>query len=314
MKVRAILNPRAGLGAQRALGALEAGVNAWGAIPVERTQAPGHARELARRAVAEGVELLLAVGGDGTMNEVADGLLGSGTALGIVPVGSGNGLARTLGIPLEPRAALHTLAAGVTRRMDVGLANGRPFLNLAGAGFDAHVGAAFHRHARRGGRRGILTYVRLSLLAVWRYAPLPLRVGADGAGAHDASPGFAFEGRALLVACANGRQYGAGAVVAPRARLDDGRLDVVTIAATSPAAVLLQIPRIFSGTLERFSAYRAGFLSKGRIACDRPFPFHRDGEPEDEVTRLDLDLLPRALGIRVAQAVHADPAGPFGPA
>jgi YegS/Rv2252/BmrU family lipid kinase len=307
VKVRAILNPRAGVAAQRARGALETGAGAWGAIPVEYTQAPGHARELARQAAADGLDLLLAAGGDGTMNEVAEGLLGSNTALGLVPVGSGNGLARTLGIPLEPRAALRALEGGVTRRMDVGLANGRPFLNLVGAGFDAHVGAAFHRHARRGGRRGIFSYVRLSLLAVWRYAPLPFRVQADAGAGED----FAYDGRALVVACANGRQYGAGAVLAPRARLDDGRLDVVVIEAASPAAVLLQVPRIFSGRLERFSAYRGGRWASGRVACDSAFPFHRDGEPEEGVTRLDVSVLPRALSIRVAAAVSVDPRGPF---
>jgi diacylglycerol kinase family enzyme len=73
----------------------------------------------------------------------------------------------------------------------------------------------------------------------------------------------------------------------------------------------MQIPRIFGGTLERFSAYRAGVLARGRVDCARPFPFHRDGEPEDEVTRLELSVLPRALSVRVAQAVHADPGGPF---
>lgn len=303
MKVRAILNPRAGLAAQRALGALEAGSAEWGRIPVDATQAPGHARELARRAVSEGVELLLAAGGDGTMNEVADGLLGSSTALGVVPVGSGNGLARTLGIPLEPGAALRALASGVTRRMDVGVVNGRPFLNVAGAGFDAHVGAEFHRHARRGGRRGILSYVRLSLQAVLRYAPGAFRLEVDGAPA--------YEGRALVVAFANGRQYGAGAVLAPQARLDDGRLDVVVFQATSVAGVLRQIPRLFRGTLARSSAFRGFSLSHGALTSPQPYPFHRDGEPEAAVTRLDVGLHALGLRIRAARQVHEDPQGPF---
>lgn len=303
MKVRAILNPRAGLAAQRALGAFEAGTPEWGRIPVDATQAPGHARELARRAVAQGVELLLAAGGDGTMNEVADGLLGSQTALGVVPVGSGNGLARTLGIPLEPRAALAALAHGVTRRMDVGLVNGRPFLNVAGAGFDAHVGAAFHKHARRGGRRGILSYVRLSLQAVLRYEPAAFELEVDGA------PGFS--GRALVVAFANGRQYGAGAVLAPRARLDDGRLDVVVFQATSVARVLRQIPRLFQGTLAHSRAFRGFTLSRGSLRSAQPYPFHRDGEPEEASARLDVGLHALALCTRVSRAVHEDPQGPF---
>lgn len=305
MRVRAILNPRAGLGARRALGALEQGRPAWGRISVEPTQAPGHARDLARRAADEGVDLLLSVGGDGTMNEVADGLLGSDTALGIVPVGSGNGLARALGIPLEPRAALFALEAGVTRRMDVGLANGRPFLNVAGAGFDAHVGAEFHRHGRRGGRRGILSYVRLSLLAVRGYEMTRFALRAGGT---------RFEGRAFLVAFANGRQYGAGAVIAPRAALNDGRLDVVIFEEAPLATILMQMPRLFRGTIERFRRYRSFAAADALLRAERPFPFHRDGEPEDAAARLEIALRPAALRIRVATEVNDATNGPFLPA
>src|SRR5439155_12548339 len=154
----------------------------------------------------------------GTANEVAWGLLGSATVLGLVPMGSGNGLARTLGIPLRPAAALLALAEAVPRKMDVGMINGRPFLNLAGAGFDAEVGHAFHEHGRRGGRRGILTYVRLSLARSVSYRAESWVLEACE---------VRLEGRAFVVAFVNGRQYGGGAVLVPGARLDDGLLDVV---------------------------------------------------------------------------------------
>lgn len=304
MNVRAILNPRAGLRAHRALGALEAGSTSWGRIPVELTRAPGHARELACEAAASGTELLLAVGGDGTVNEVAAGLLGSSTVLGIVPVGSGNGLARSLGIPLAPLAAVRALEAGVTRRMDVGLLDGRPFFNVAGAGFDAHVGAAFHRHGRGGGRRGIFSYVRLSLAAVLRYQVGEFELESDGG---------RFNGRAYALAFANGRQYGAGAVIAPRARLDDGRIDVVIFQDAPVARVLMQAPRLFLGTIDRFSAYRSFPVSRATLRAARPFPLHRDGEPEDERERVEIELRPRALRVRVAASALAAPGAPFLP-
>lgn len=304
MKVRAILNPRAGLRARQALGALAQGPPAWGRIAVEQTQFPGHARELATRAAQEGVELLLAVGGDGTMNEVADGLLGSQTALGLVPVGSGNGLARTLGLPLVPRQALRTLEGGVTRRMDVGLVNGRPFLNVAGAGFDALVGVEFHRHGRRGGRRGAFSYVRLGLAALLRYRATSFALDADGA---------RFDGRAFVVAFANGRQYGAGAVIAPHARLNDGRLDVVVFEHASTPAVLLQAPRLFLGGIERWRRYRAFAVARAALSAPMPFPFHRDGEPEEDRERIEVALRPRALRVRVAAEVAAAADGPFLP-
>jgi diacylglycerol kinase family enzyme len=159
MKARAILNPRAGLAATRALRALE-DHPAWRGIEVKTTGARGEARAFAADAAVAGYEVVLSIGGDGTANEAAWGLLGSSTALGLLPMGSGNGLARTLGIPLDPVRAVATLAHAVRRRMDVGMVNGRPFLNVAGAGFDAQVGADFHEHGLRGGRRGVMTYVR----------------------------------------------------------------------------------------------------------------------------------------------------------
>jgi YegS/Rv2252/BmrU family lipid kinase len=302
--VLAILNPRAGVAARKALGALMRGVPGWEAITIEQTQARGHAYELARRAAERGLACVLAVGGDGTVNEVATGLLGSSTALGVVPVGSGNGLARTLGVPLEPHAALRALASAVTRRMDVGVLNGRPFLNVAGAGFDAVVGADFHRHGLAGGRRGIVTYLRLGLGRVFHYeAPtFVLETDAGRSAPH-----------AFLVAFANGRQYGAGVVVAPRARLDDGEFDVIVIEACSVLEVLLNVPRLFAGRIERFRRFRRERTRQARLSSAQAFDFHRDGEPEAQVTRLDLSLAPRALRVRVPLRIAQDPHGPFEP-
>lgn len=301
MKVRAILNPRAGVAAERARRAILDGP--WPEVDLIETRAPEHARELAHEAAAAGCELVLAAGGDGTANEVAWGLLGSEATLGLVPVGSGNGLARTLRIPLRPAAAVATLAVGLTRRMDVGFLDDRPFLNVAGAGLDALVGADFHAHGRGGGRRGVFTYVRLSLKRALSYQAerWKLEAGAER-----------FEGSALIVAFVNGRQYGGGAIVAPRARLDDGLLDVVVFEDAPRREVILNAPRLFLGTIERFARYRHLSAPGARLSGPQSFLRHRDGEPEPAAAEANVRLEPKALRILVPRATAEDPTGPFG--
>jgi YegS/Rv2252/BmrU family lipid kinase len=298
----AILNPRAGVAARRALDAVRRGRPAWGELEVKETAGPGDARRWAEEAAREGVDLLLVAGGDGTANEAAWGLLGSGTTLGLVPVGSGNGLARTLGIPLRPDRALECLEGGVRRRMDVGLVNGRPFLNVSGAGFDAAVGAEFHARGRRGGRRGVFTYVWLSLGASLRYRSERWSLQA---GEHT------FEGRALIVAFVNGRQYGGAAVIAPGARLDDGLLDIVVVEDAPVAEILANAPRLFLGGIERFRRYRRLAAATAILTGAVPAMFHRDGEPEPAADRLEVRVDPRALSVLVPRATAEDPNGPF---
>jgi diacylglycerol kinase (ATP) len=296
-----VLNPRAGVRAVRARAALTACREGW-ELEVAETAGPGHASELARAAAARGADAVLAIGGDGTANEVASGLLGTETALGLVPMGSGNGLARLLGIPLRPAAALAELARAVVRRMDVGTVNGRPFLNVAGAGFDAAVGLAFHEHTRGGGRRGIFTYVRMGFRSMLSY-----RAGAWDLDAE----GQRFKGRALLVTFANGRQYGAEAVIAPGSRLDDGLMDVVVLEDAPLMQLLLHAPRLFLGGLPRFRGYRRFPVTRAVLVSEEPALFHRDGEPEAPAARLEVALLPRALNVLVPRRTAEDPEGPF---
>ena len=302
MRVLAILNPRAGLAAQRAHEAVRRGRPSWGEVEVKVTGKPGDARTWAGEAARAGVDLVLAVGGDGTANETAWGLLGSRATLGLVPVGSGNGLARTLGIPLRPERTLASLEDAVRRRMDVGMVNGRPFLNVAGAGFDAAVGAKFHARGRRGGRRGLFTYVWLSLGESVRYRSQQwtLQAGAQR-----------FEGRALVVAFVNGRQYGGAAVIAPGARLDDGLLDMVVVEDAPLAEVLVNAPRLFLGGIERFRRYRRMAAAEAVLTGAAPALFHRDGEPEPAADRLEVRVEPRALSVLVPRATAENPHGPF---
>jgi diacylglycerol kinase (ATP) len=297
-----IANPRAGVAARKALDAVQS-ARTWRRLDLRITEHRGHARELAMAAAAKGEEVVIACGGDGTINEVAWGLLGSETILGVLPAGSGNGLARTLGIPRHPVRALATLAECVTRRMDVGMANNRPFLNVAGAGFDAAVGLAFDEHGRKGGRRGLSSYFRVGLRVALGYRSKKVSVEAGE---------LPWERTALLVAFANGRQYGGGAVIAPRAQLDDGRLDVVTVEAAPALEMAWNAARMYLGQVEQVRRYRCVLAAEAVLTSSEPMVFHRDGEPEPPAQRLEIGLRARALRVLVPATRAAQTGGPFG--
>lgn len=302
MKVRAILNPRAGVAAQRTREAVERGRPSWTDYAVYLTREAGHATALAREAVTAGADLVLAVGGDGTANEVAQGLLGSPAALGIVPVGSGNGLARALRIPLRPELALAALESGARRRMDVGFLNGCLFLNVAGVGFDAVVGHAFHERGKRGGRRGLLGYVRLGLLALRTYRSPRVTV--------EVAP-ERLEIEAFVLTFANGPQYGSGAVINPGARLDDGRLEVIAFEQAPLWRTLVTGSRLFLGGLERAPGYKRLAGPAATVTVTGPAAVHCDGDPAAAAERISVELRPRALEIVVPAVTAADPNGPF---
>jgi YegS/Rv2252/BmrU family lipid kinase len=271
---------------------------------VSLTEGPGDARRLARAAADDGIERVLVVGGDGTANEAAWGLLGTETVLGIVPMGSGNGLARTLGIPLVPSEALAVLEKAVVRKMDVGMLDDRPFLNVAGVGFDAAVGEAFHRQGRKGGRRGIFTYVRLTAAMLWSYRAQKWLL---------TTPRERYEGRALLVTFANGRQWGAAAQLAPKARLDDGLIDFVVVEDAPALELLANVPRLFRGRLDRSRRCRYITASEAVLTAEEPGEVlaHRDGEPEVASPEMRVRVEPGALKILVPASTAEDPRGPF---
>lgn len=302
MKVRAILNPRAGVSPNEARRAAERGHPRWDDFDLSVTEGPGHATELARAAVDAGADVVLSVGGDGTANEVASALLGRSAALGIVPMGSGNGLARALGIPLRPLEALDVLETGVRRAIDVGMLNGRPFLNVAGIGFDAAVSRAFHARGKAGGRRGLFSYVRLSLREMVAYRASRVVVETESE---------RLELRPFVLVLANGPQYGSGAVINPGGKLDDGRLELVVIDERPAVALLAAAPRLFLGGIERMRGYRRLAATRLVITGDLPIVAHRDGDPEPDCERVEVTLRPRAITVLASGAAVADPRGPF---
>jgi len=250
------------------------------------TEGVGHARELATEFVRRGFSPIIAWGGDGTVNEVATALAFQDAVLGIVPTGSGNGLARELGISLCPERAIVTAARGIDRRIDIGELSGRLFFNLAGVGLDASVASLFSRLAGR----GLLRYVQATLSTVFSYAAETYTITAGGE---------TCEQRALIVALANGRQYGNGAVIAPHAKLDDGLLDLVVVGPRNPLHAIWDVRSLFNGTIDMMPDVSMRTASSITISAEEPIRFHVDGEVVDGSTLLTATVHPGALRVKV---------------
>jgi diacylglycerol kinase family enzyme len=236
------------------------------------TERPCHATELAAKAANEGVPVVVAMGGDGTVNEVGRGLLGSPVALGIVPLGSGNGLARHLRVPMDTRRAIQfALSATQSRVIDVGFLNDIPFFCTAGVGFDALVA---HTFAARPGR-GLSTYARTTAQTLWRFRPERYRLTV-GEEPHPESP---LPEWAFSVTFANAGQYGNNAWIAPAARLDDGLLDLAVLQPFPKSLAAVMSARLFTRRLPGSRYYSARQGTRFSLEADKPLLLHYDGEP-----------------------------------
>ena len=262
----------------RHFGALETDYELW------PTEYAGHAELLARAAAAANFRVVAAVGGDGTVNEVGRGLMGTAAALGIVPQGSGNGLARHLKVPLGLPAALRQLATPEFSRMDVGVMNGHLFFCTAGLGFDAHVS----QHFALAGTRGLSTYLQVTLREYRRYRPVAVQVDLNG--------------RYLATDCyvlafANASQYGNNAYIAPRADLRDGLLDVCLIDALPVGRAMRVSLAMALGNLPQTSAADYFRVPRGQVTAEAPIGFHVDGDYLGHATEFEVELLPLALEV-----------------
>lgn len=249
------------------------------------TDRRGHGRELAAAAVRGGARLVIAWGGDGTVNEVASALMGTAASLAIVPSGSGNGLARELGVNRRADRAILDAINANPRAIDAGEIGGHLFFNMAGVGFDAHVAACFDSDS--GGRRGFATYAKLTAAEMWTYPSRAYRVGGRDVR------------HVLLLTLANSSQFGNGARVAPAARLDDGRLDVVVLEETSRLAAIATIPRLFVGRFDTARGVSTWQTDRTVIESEDAMTFHVDGEPRRGGTVLDVRVHRHALRVAV---------------
>jgi YegS/Rv2252/BmrU family lipid kinase len=254
------------------------------------TERAGHARELARGAVERGARIVVAWGGDGTVNEVASALAFGPAALGVIPAGSGNGLARMFRIPTDPARALTAMLHASDRQIDLGEVNGRLFVNVAGVGFDAHVAERFAALERS--RRGFLRYAAIVARELGRYQAGAYAVTLDGRALHP-RPAF-------LVSFANGRQWGNGAVIAPAAATDDGVLDAVIVDARSLAGTIGALPRLFAGSVDRLRGVQIFQITTAEVSAlaDRLI-CHVDGEPLEAGPMARVRIHPAALRVRI---------------
>jgi YegS/Rv2252/BmrU family lipid kinase len=254
------------------------------------TECGGHARALAGEAVNRGAAAVVAWGGDGTVNEVASALAYTKVPLGVIPSGSGNGLARDLGIPLEPSAAFAVAVFGRDRLIDCGDVDGHLFFNIAGIGIDARIAEAFSAGGL--GRRGLRRYLELTVRELFRFVPEEHAVVADE---------LTLRVTPLLIAIANSRQYGHGALIAPGARVDDGKLDVVVVAHRSPWRALRDAPMLFAGKVTRVAGVRTLPASAVEVTSPARILYHVDGETRLGGTTVTARVHPRALRVRVGR-------------
>ncbi len=301
MRAVIIINPVAG-GRARGLAATERVALARRALErsgvagdVALTERRGHARELSAEAVRSGCDVVVAWGGDGTINEVGAALVGSAAALGIVRAGSGNGMARELGIPAAPGAALAIALAGDERRVDAGRFQGRTFFNVAGIGFDAWMAGCFDSFG--GERRGLARYTIATFRRGFTYPAADYLLEVDGE---------RLETRALVLAIANFRQYGGNVIVAPPARPDDGMLDLVAVGPRGPASRLLLLPRLYGGTLHLAAGVLVRRARRIVVTAAEPAPSHVDGETMAPATRIEAEIIPGALKVRVPKKITCD--------
>lgn len=284
--ILAIINPISGIHSKTGMAeALSAHLGKD--VEVVYTKGPGHATALARQAVSGGrVDTVVAVGGDGTINETAAALVGSQVKLGIVPCGSGNGLARHLHVPLNRDKALHLIKTGTSLRCDSVTVNGRPCFCTMGLGFDASVSQAFANEPRR----GLFTYARIAMGLFLKYKPLTYTIFTDSG---------EFSVNAFLIAVCNASQYGNNAYIAPSASLTDGLLDITILTGGTHAALAMAGLRLFTRGIERSHLVRTLRSRHVTLCRDQPGAGHIDGEALVLPEKVKIDIVPSSLSIIV---------------
>jgi len=282
-----IVNPAAGRGAgRRLIPRLERLAESL-SLPIEIlcTMGPGDAGERAATLASAGAPLIGVAGGDGTISEVAGSLVGLSTAIAIIPAGTGNDLARHLGLPIDPESTIHALRRFRIIKIDMGLANETPFIVAAGAGFDAAVAEAVNRGS--GLMRGSAAFAIATIRTLWGYSPTQMQVEVDGIVEE-------FEGYFAVIANASG--YGGGMKIAPGASLFDGHLDVCCVMAAPRLSFLAAAGRVYRG---RHVTHPAVLMRRGRqisVFSDPPVPVTVDGEVIHR-TPLHVKVVPSALRV-----------------
>ncbi len=248
------------------------------------TEREGHAAELAKQAVEQGFKLIVGVGGDGTLNEVASALVHSEVPMGIIPYGSGNGLARDLQIPLHYKKAILCLNQFNLEKIDVLKMNAHYFFNMAGMGYDALISEAFKNSTKR----GFWEYFKLSIQKFQQFVPQTYQLELDGK---------SLERKAFLISFANSSQYGNNIYISPDSSLRDGQMEVVIVEPLNWRELLYFGLLMAIRQTKRFSKWEA-FSARAVKICQSPdAPVHIDGEPLRMSGDIEIQLLPLALQV-----------------
>ncbi len=250
------------------------------------TQHKGHATEIAREYAARRYDAVIAVGGDGTVNEVGCGLIGSDTALGIIPCGSGNGLARHLGIPIDPFKAVKWLDKSIFTDIDYGTMNGQPFFCTCGVGFDAKVSDSFSK----AGTRGVLTYLESIMKEIATYHNETYKLSFD-----NSSETF----EAFFLTCANADQWGNNAFIAPTASLQDGLLDVIAAHPFNVVDAPLIAFQLFNRQIDKNPKVSVRKCNGVTITREKEGPAHYDGDPVIMGREIRIEIVPSGLKVLI---------------
>ena len=281
-----IINPKSGTHSKEAIpGLIEDTLDKerfeW---RIKYTEYAGHAAKLAKESATKGVDIVVAVGGDGTVNEVARSLVHTQTALAIIPCGSGNGLARHLCLPMDMKKAISIINDCRIEAFDYGIINNLPFFCTCGMGFDAFISLKF----AEAGKRGPITYVENVLKEGLKYKPETYEVSDEGGTHHH---------KAFLIACANASQYGNNAYIAPGATMKDGLMDVIIMEPFDALEAPQIAADLFMKTLTNNSKIKTFRTSKLHIHRSEPGAIHYDGAPI--MTGPDIDGSIEHLGLRI---------------
>lgn len=277
-----IINPNAGTNAIAHFEKLIALIKKESNATVWETTAPLEANELTKKALELGASRIIAVGGDGTINEVASALVGTPIPLGIIPIGSGNGLARHLKIPLNLSKALQLATTGTIKKMDVGRFNQKYFYCTAGIGFDACVANEF----TKGNGRGLLNYVKATFKTIFRYQPISISIN-----------GGAVE-TVFSLTIANANQFGNNAYISPHSDVQDGLLEVVKIHKIGLFRAFFMAIRLFRGNIHESNKVDILATKAIQIRYKENAPFHLDGESiMTENANIEVEIIPKALHI-----------------
>jgi diacylglycerol kinase (ATP) len=297
-KVRVLVNPRSGTGSSFD-SFWERIERHWGRLDIEVTYQFSHdvedGKRKAARAVQEGVDTILVAGGDGMVNSIGGVLVNTSTALGVIPTGSGNGFARHFGIPLDLGDAIHALAHARRQQIDVGTANGRPFFVTCSLAWDAAIARRFEAFPFR----GIAPYVFAAAAELFTYEDQPIHAALDG------EPAQVFS-NPILFTVANLTQYGGGARIAPQARPDDGLMEMVVVRRPDLPLLLVNIARLFDGTLNQLSQVTTRRFQTLDIHRRKATPIQMDGERVEAGRDIAIRLLPQALSVLVPEKPVAE--------